>query len=257
MSGRSQLLDALDRVDSVGALREMDRDGALTRAIPELEAGRGFEQPDLHFYNVLDHNLAAVAAFDAVVTGGADTMELHESLSWLDINESLEREIDGLSLRTLTRLACLVHDVAKPATAIFSEGRLRFPRHGPRGSVLIFGQFLFARFGVARSYAIYFGASRKLVARWVSRLALVLIVVPAHSAVIVPGFAIVTVVTAPLVFWLTLLGVRAYFRFHFVRERERLGVLAVEQVLIVIMACVVLAGGCVLGLLLYGVLNSM
>lgn len=137
MSSRAQLLSALARPDAAKVLREMDRDGQLTAALPELEAGRGFEQPELHFYDVLDHNLAAVAAFDAVVAGGPDTVEFHESLSWLDVNESLEREIDGVSLRTLTRLACLVHDVAKPATATFSEGRLRFPRHGPRGSDLM------------------------------------------------------------------------------------------------------------------------
>jgi hypothetical protein len=130
-------MDALGRPNAANALRELDEAGELTQALPELESGRGFEQPELHFYDVLDHNLAAVAAFDAVVAGGKDTVELHQSLSWLDINESLEREIGGVSLRTLTRLACLVHDVAKPATAIFTEGRLRFPRHGPRGSDLM------------------------------------------------------------------------------------------------------------------------
>ena len=130
-------MDALARRDAATALRDMDRDGNLALAIPELEAGREFEQPELHYYNVLDHNLAAVAAFDAVVAGRPETRELHESLSWLNLNETLEREVDGVSLLALTRLACLVHDVAKPATAIFAEGRLRFPRHGPRGSDLM------------------------------------------------------------------------------------------------------------------------
>ena len=132
-----ELAAALARPDGSVALRELDRDGCLTDLIPELEAGRGYVQPDLHFYDVLDHNLAAVAAFDAVIAGGADTAELHESLGWVDVNESLEREIDGLPLLSLTRLACLVHDVAKPATAVFLDGRLRFPRHGPRGGDLL------------------------------------------------------------------------------------------------------------------------
>lgn len=118
--------------------------------------------------------------------------------------------------------------------------------------LLVAGQFFFARFGVARPYAAHFGAMRKLVARWVSRLVLVFIVIPAHSAVGIPGLA---VVTAPLVFWLTLLGVKTYFRFHFGRERERKGILAVEVVLLIVMALVLLASGCILGLVLYGVLN--
>jgi poly(A) polymerase len=40
-------------------------------------------------------------------------------------------------LLALIRLSALLHDVAKPATAIFEEGRLRFPRHGPRGAELM------------------------------------------------------------------------------------------------------------------------
>ncbi len=132
-----ELAEALARADGAVALRDLDREGRLSTLIPELEAGRGFVQPELHFYDVLDHNLAAVAAFDAVVAGGADTAEFHEGLAWIDIDDSLEREIEGESLRSLTRLACLVHDVAKPTTAVYLEGRLRFPRHGPRGSDLL------------------------------------------------------------------------------------------------------------------------
>ncbi|MGI8927431.1 MAG: HD domain-containing protein [Tepidiformaceae bacterium] len=37
----------------------------------------------------------------------------------------------------LTRLACLLHDVAKPHTAATVDGRLRFPRHGPRGAEVV------------------------------------------------------------------------------------------------------------------------
>jgi hypothetical protein len=118
--------------------------------------------------------------------------------------------------------------------------------------LLVVGQFFFARFGVASPYAAHFGGMRKLVARWMSRLALTWLVAVAHAAVLIPGLAIVT---APIVFWLTLLGVKTYFRFHFRRERERQGILAVEVVLLVVMAVVLLASGCVLGLVLYGVLR--
>lgn len=132
-----RLLDALLGSEAFPALRELDLAGELTALVPELEAGRGFTQPDLHFYDVLDHNMAAVAALDAALGEGEDNKELREALAWIDLEESLDRKIEGIPLVVLTRLAALLHDVAKPATAISEDGRLRFPRHGPRGAELM------------------------------------------------------------------------------------------------------------------------
>lgn len=131
------LLEALDGPGAAGRLRTLDAAGELTRLLPELEAGRGFKQPELHYYTVLDHNLAAVAAVDAATGEGPDGQELRAALSWIDVDASLDRTIEGVPLRALIRLAALVHDVAKPATAVFREGRLRFPRHGPAGAEMM------------------------------------------------------------------------------------------------------------------------
>jgi poly(A) polymerase len=131
------LIDALEARDASNALADLDRTGALTGLIPELEEGRGFRQPELHYYDVLDHNLAAVAAIDAALGSGQDNAELRQALDWIDLDASLDRTIDGVPLVALVRLGALLHDVAKPATAIFAEGRLRFPRHGPRGAELM------------------------------------------------------------------------------------------------------------------------
>ncbi|MBI5947898.1 MAG: HD domain-containing protein [Chloroflexi bacterium] len=133
----SELLDALSAPSTTDALRELDDGGHLTRLFPELEAGRGFGQPELHYYDVLDHNLAAVAAVEAALGDGADGRELRQSLEWIDLDGSLEREVEGIPVASLVRLACLVHDVAKPATATIVEGRLRFPRHGPTGAEMM------------------------------------------------------------------------------------------------------------------------
>ncbi len=137
MASAAELFETLGQPDAALRLGAMDREGRLTSLLPELEEGRNFKQPELHFYPVLDHNLAAVSALDAVLLGGPGTAEFREVLSWLDVDESLEREIDGIGLPQLTRLACLVHDIAKPATAAQIDGRLRFPRHGPRGSEMV------------------------------------------------------------------------------------------------------------------------
>ena len=131
------LLDALSGRDAAPALRDLDSSGRLTKILPELERGRGFTQPELHYYDVLDHCMATVSALDAVLGDGEDAREFRESAGWIDIDASLDREIDGLPLLSLLRLSCLLHDVAKPDTAIFLEDRLRFPRHGPRGAEIM------------------------------------------------------------------------------------------------------------------------
>jgi hypothetical protein len=119
------------------ALRDLDERGRLTQIIPELEEGRGFLQPELHYYDVLDHNMAAVAALDAVLGSGDDNRELREALAWIDLDGSLSGEIEGVPLVGLIRLSALLHDVGKPVSAVFDDGRLRFPRHGPRGAELM------------------------------------------------------------------------------------------------------------------------
>jgi hypothetical protein len=140
---------ALSATDAAAALRGLDEAGDLSRMIPELEAGRRFQQPELHYYDVLAHNLAAVEAMDAAIGTAAAGIEVRAAVHWLDVNESLDREIEGLSMRALLRLAALLHDVAKPYTATVTEGRLRFPRHGPTGSALMAERLPLLGFGPA------------------------------------------------------------------------------------------------------------
>lgn len=131
------LMEALAAPVCSPALRELDDCGTLTELIPELEAGRGFVQPELHHFDVFEHNLAAVAALDSVLVEGERNRELREALAWVDLSASLDCSLGGVPLIALTRLACLVHDVAKPATATMVDDRLRFPRHGPRGAEMM------------------------------------------------------------------------------------------------------------------------
>ena len=140
MTDLTGLLDALALNDGGLALKELDRSGELVALIPELEAGRGFAQPELHYYDVLDHNFAAVSAFDAATGAGADGAELRAAAAWVDLDESLSRSLSRYPLRSLTRLGCLLHDVAKPHTATYVDGRLRFPRHGPTGAEMMAGR---------------------------------------------------------------------------------------------------------------------
>lgn len=151
MTPFTELLGALLDEDPAGALRELDDRARLTAILPPLEAGRGFEQPELHEYTVLEHNLAAVTAFETATGTGEDGRDLRGVLGWLDFDEALERPIEGLPVRTLLRLAVLVHDIAKPETAAVIDGRLRFPRHGPRGAEVLRGLLPDLGFGPAQT----------------------------------------------------------------------------------------------------------
>lgn len=137
MTSAAGLFAALQSTPCLPALRALDECGELTRLLPELEAGRGFAQPELHHFDVLHHNFAAVGALDLVLSQGTENSDLREALAWVDLDGSFDRVIDGQPLLALTRLGCLLHDVAKPATAVWVDGRLRFPRHGPRGAELM------------------------------------------------------------------------------------------------------------------------
>lgn len=135
MTTPSWLREALLAPQAGPALRAADTAGLLADAIPELEAGRAFVQPQLHAFTVLEHQLATVEAFDAATGGDEErSNRLRRVLAWFDLDGTLAQRVEGWTVCALARLACLVHDVAKPATAAFSEGRLRFPRHGPTGA---------------------------------------------------------------------------------------------------------------------------
>ncbi len=129
------------REDAEACLRVLDAEGKLTSALlPELEEGRGFEQPALHHYTVLEHNFSAVGALDRALGEGVEGLRMPDPSAEIGVAEWLQREIDGRPLMHLLRLSCLVHDIAKPRTAEVREGRLRFPRHGPVGAELLEGR---------------------------------------------------------------------------------------------------------------------
>ena len=137
VSPLATLLDAVARPGAYEALRILDDERRLSSIIPELEAGRGFVQPERHYYDVLNHNLGAVQALEAGLGEGEHAEELRTMLGWVDFRESLDREIEGIPLLSLIRISVLVHDLAKPETAIIRDGALKFPRHGPRGAEIL------------------------------------------------------------------------------------------------------------------------
>lgn len=171
MAPPSELLRAVVSARGGDFLRAADEGGLLAGWFPELERGRGFEQPELHAFTVLDHNLAAVGAFDAVLGESHRGNVFRAKTAWLDPAGLLEGDVEGVPLVALTRLACLLHDIAKPATATLVDGRLRFPRHGPRGAEIVEERLPELGFGPAATRLVaslvrYHLRPRELVRPW-------------------------------------------------------------------------------------------
>lgn len=111
---------------------------------------------------------------------------------------------------------------------------------------LSLSQLFWGRFFMARHYARHFGPVRRMVTRWLTRLGVILLVLPAHASVAIP---VAGLVISPAVFTGTNWALRAYFRLHLAREHRREGVLWFEKIAVVLAACVLLVVLCVFGAL--------
>ncbi|MEZ4493663.1 MAG: HD domain-containing protein [Dehalococcoidia bacterium] len=165
------LLAALTAPNGSELLREQAASQQLFDWLPELAEGEGFEQPALHAYTVLEHCLAAVEAFDELMSLEDRGIAFAERTAWFGREGGLAGELDGVPIEALTRLSCLVHDIAKPATATFVEDRLRFPRHGPRGAEILGDRLPSLGFGPAATAFVqanvrYHLRPRELVKPW-------------------------------------------------------------------------------------------
>jgi tRNA nucleotidyltransferase/poly(A) polymerase len=155
LSSAERLRDELARMlalpSAYAALRVLDDLGLLDELFPELAVGRGVTQPDdWHVYDVFEHNMRAVEALELMLSPRrperADAWiwdVLWAAFRWHEepLRAYLDEELTaGRSREDLLKLACLLHDVGKPATrAVDGTGRIRFFGHSDEGSVIAAG----------------------------------------------------------------------------------------------------------------------
>lgn len=123
-------------------LRLLDDLRLLEVVVPEITAARGVSQPKEHYWDVFDHSLETVAALDALLH--ADSIEsrwtpfrapLRDVMGWYPLDDYFAEVAGGHSRLVLTKLAALLHDVAKPETkAPDKDGRIRFLGHADVGA---------------------------------------------------------------------------------------------------------------------------
>ncbi|MBI4345988.1 MAG: HD domain-containing protein [Elusimicrobia bacterium] len=128
---RAELLSLLAEPGAHAWLRRMDEDRLLTAVFPELEKQRRCARGYYGAGGVLRHTLDAVERMDLLLDRlGSVFPGLAKQ-----IRERVERW-NGKGGSALLRLAVLLHDVAKPATARVVGGRLRFFGHDERGAAM-------------------------------------------------------------------------------------------------------------------------
>lgn len=100
-------------------LRGMEQNGIIDALFPEVADCAGVKQPAFHHLPVREHCLEAAYFVD----------ELTEEALFPEV-------LDDPHSRAILRLAALLHDVAKPETALEQNGRLRYPDHSARSAKL-------------------------------------------------------------------------------------------------------------------------
>lgn len=114
------------------AFAALDGLGGLDVLVPQLGEARGMDQNPYHHKDVLGHTLEVVQhgadiAADPVAVFGAAGPGIAAALG--------EPVGDGLRRREVAMLACLLHDMAKPATRDHTpDGRVTFMRHDVVGA---------------------------------------------------------------------------------------------------------------------------
>jgi putative nucleotidyltransferase with HDIG domain len=118
-------------------LRLITRTRLLEHLVPELEAGRGFEQPKEHTWDVLEHQLHTVAVIDDLFARDAAGRSTRRDAFWSQPRaDTVRAHFADPGRLALLRLACLLHDAGKPATRQVRGGRVRFFGHPEVGAEL-------------------------------------------------------------------------------------------------------------------------
>ena len=137
---REELLRLLEPGDSYKTIVHLDELGLLTAIIPELAATRDVDQPQEHTWNVFHHSVRSISALDFILRRGAWEFAGPEVLDGIPWNEQISAYFDSeisprSSIRVLTKIAALLHDIAKPQTRIVNEfGKIRFYGHPQEGA---------------------------------------------------------------------------------------------------------------------------
>lgn len=134
---REELMRLFSVPHSCPALQTLDSLELLAVLFPELEAARGVTQPPEHHWDVFQHSMQCVAAAEFLLGEGewpaSGASPDHPALA--ELRAHFQETVAGFPRRALLKLACLLHDVAKPQSkGPDQRGRMRFLGHAHSGA---------------------------------------------------------------------------------------------------------------------------
>lgn len=117
-------------------LYQLDELGLLNQVLPELEPLRGVEQSPPHTFDVFNHSIHAVAAWEE--TERARFQNIVEGAFSTQLGARFDATLSAERTRAvLMRLTLLLHDIGKPGTRTQdATGRNHFYRHEESGAEL-------------------------------------------------------------------------------------------------------------------------
>ena len=135
---RDEFLNILSADGSKAQLEVLDHFGLLEQMIPELQHGKGVDQPNMHYWDVWGHTMHTVEAAELIIKGHQNS-PVFSCVPWTEESEAHfnQKATDGHTRGTVLKLAALFHDIAKPQTKSQDDsGRIRFFGHSEEGVVL-------------------------------------------------------------------------------------------------------------------------
>ncbi len=127
--------------DSKSALRLLDDLGILSQILPELDQTRDVSQPGGHYWDVFNHLVETVGFMDRLLhVESRSTDPILTQMRWNeDVEAYFKQDVSGnVNRASLTKLACLLHDIAKPQTkSVDASGKTRFLGHPEQGADIV------------------------------------------------------------------------------------------------------------------------
>ncbi len=124
-----ELFKVFAAAHSFAAVQLMDKTGVIDEVIPAVKATRGVRQGGYHHLDVWRHSLETLRCFEAMDWGRFKAARALE--------DYLDAEVaQGRTFRQLLKLACLLHDIGKPAAKRRNKKKTIFYGHEEIGRKL-------------------------------------------------------------------------------------------------------------------------
>ena len=144
---RDEFMICLSLPGATSTLRLLEQLNILREIIPELTLSKGVKQPKEHFWDVFNHSIESVGQLERILQPGYNSCSPHHEagefalpmIPKIDGMYDYFNSVigDGYTRLAICKLACLLHDIAKPATKTTeTDGRIRFLGHNSKGAEL-------------------------------------------------------------------------------------------------------------------------